>query len=224
MKTTATGLGLLLGGVLLCLACTGGQTPNAANSGNSANSGNLNSNADSERGLQAAKGTPTPDPCATPLDQRAGAVGAYLTAQIGAVPKLASQYPAKFDFRVTNPLGTQYLIVYVGGLVQASHGNGTNNLLKKFEDIIDPVMRDGCVMRVDMIALNQLTTAVTSKGPGPEAIGPPPIGFEVTSCEDPTHPCANGTCSESCATVVPTPTPGPGNTNTKPAPKKSPSP
>ena len=221
MKITAIGLGLLLAGVLFCLACSGGQNLNGGNTGSSANSGNSNSNGNSQSSLQTAKGTPTPDPCASALGQRAADVATYLRTEVQGVPKLASQYPGKFDFRVVNPPQTQYLIVYVGGLVQANHGPN-NNLLKKFEDILDPVMHDGCVMRVDMVATNQLPPPTITSVPPSTTVGPPPIGFEVTSCDDPAHPCPNGTCSESCPTIVPTPSPAAGNANSKPAPRKSP--
>jgi hypothetical protein len=109
------------------------------------------------------------------------------------------------------PTGMQYIVVYVGGVMAVNHGS-SNGLLTKLNNIIDPVMKDGCVMKVDLVAINQLPPPPSpSPTPTPGSAPMAPVdglpGFEWTSCDYPAHPCDDGTC---CTSVVP----GPGaNTN-----------
>jgi len=158
--------------------------------------------------------TPPPDPCAgSTIAQRQTDVNTYLANEIQSIPKLRDQKAAnKFDYRVINPAGTMYLTVYVGGIMSVNHGSA-NGLLSQLNRMMDPVMKDGCVLRVDLVPMAQLPPATAA---APSSID----GFEWMACDYPSSPCPDGTCSESCNTVVtptpktsPTSTPSGGNTN-----------
>jgi hypothetical protein len=190
---------------VLCAGC--GTVPQ--------NTNNPAANSNPVAQASANKTPPPVDPCSGSISDKQTAVTTYLNNEIAANQKLSAQQSAgAFDFRVRNPPATSYLTLYIGGLMAVNHGTA-NSLLVQLNRIVDPIMKEGCVMKIDLVSLQGLPPVPPAPMPAAPSLT---NGFEWTACDWPANPCPDGTCSQSCPTVNPSPSPSPagspgGNTS-----------
>ena len=191
--------------MLLSLGC-GGPNSNQTQISNAGDSANV---------ALLATPTPRPNPCAgTNIDAKKTAVETAIQDKIAADPVLSAQFVRNvFKYSVVKDSTNTSLYIYLaGGMGNVTNTNTNANAVPHpFHEIMSglrPLHKKGCVSKVILLPLSALplTTTVT------------PAGFDWFGCEEPTHPCPGGVCSEVCGNPVPVASATPkGNSNSNTA-------
>ena len=111
----------------------------------------------------------------------------YIENELTKLDKLKQQKGAGFDYEIIPVTPQQLLEIKVTGFVRGAGKQETT--FEDFLDIIDGLMKKGCIDRVTFHQGISIQNEL------------PRDGFEWQACEPPNVYCANGVCQQNCSNL-----------------------